>query len=141
MQSEPRLGCGAAIVVESRLLLVQRRTAPETGCWGLPGGKVDLFEPAAAAVRREIAEELGIVIDPVDLLCIVDQIDRAAGVHWLSPVYLVGRFQGEPVNREPGKHAAIGWFPLDGLPSSLTTPTRTAIAALARRRADQKPNP
>lgn len=141
MQSEPRLGCGAAIVVDGRLLLVQRRTTPEAGCWGLPGGKVDLFEPAADAVRREIAEEVGIAIDPADLLCVVDQIDRAAGIHWLSPVYLVDRFAGAPVNREPGKHAAIGWFALDALPSPLTTPTRAAIAALARRPTDQKPNP
>lgn len=141
MQSEPRLGCGAAIVVNGRLLLVQRRTQPEAGCWGLPGGKVDLFERAADAVRRDIAEEVGIAIDPVELLCVVDQIDRAGGVHWLSPVYLVDRFQGEPVNREPGKHAAIGWFALDALPSSLTTPTRTAVAALARRHPDQKPKP
>lgn len=144
MQNEPRLGCGAAIVVDGRLLLVQRRTDPEAGCWGLPGGKVDLFEPAADAVRREIAEEVGIAIDPVDLLCVVDQIDRATGMHWLSPVYRVDRYQGEPVNHEPGKHAAIGWFALDALPASLTTPTRTAIAALARRAggpSDQKPNP
>ncbi len=30
------------------------------GKWGIPGGKVDLFEPAAIAAPREVAEELGI---------------------------------------------------------------------------------
>lgn len=32
----PRVGCGAAIVKDDQLLLVQRRRDPEAGCWGLP---------------------------------------------------------------------------------------------------------
>ncbi len=30
------------------------------------------------------------------LLCLVDQIDREAGEHWLSAVYLAEVFEGEP---------------------------------------------
>jgi ADP-ribose pyrophosphatase YjhB (NUDIX family) len=132
-QSEPRAGCGAAIIVAGRILLLRRKTAPEAGAWGLPGGKIDLFETAAAATRREVHEELGIVIDPVDLLCFVDQIDRAGGTHWVAPVYLVRDFDGTPTNREPAKHDGPRWFALDALPAFLTTPTRGAIAAWAAR--------
>ncbi|MGF7149090.1 ADP-ribose pyrophosphatase YjhB (NUDIX family) [Sphingomonas zeicaulis] len=133
IQSEPRAGCGAAIVVDGRILLVRRMKEPEAGAWGLPGGKIDLFESAAAATRREIAEELGIAIAPVDLLCFVDQIDEAAGTHWVAPVYLVTNFIGEPVNLEPTKHDGMDWFALDALPERLTTPTRAAVAALRGR--------
>lgn len=133
MQSEPRAGCGAAIVAGGRILLVRRRTEPEAGAWGLPGGKIDLFEPAAEAVRREIAEEIGIAIAPVDLLCFVDQIDRAASTHWVAPVYLVTDFTGTPANLEPAKHDGMAWFALDALPERLTTPTRAAVAALRAR--------
>lgn len=127
----PRAGCGAAIVAGGRLLLLRRLTEPEAGCWGLPGGKIDLFETAESAMRREVAEELGIVVGEAELLCCVDQIDRAAGTHWIAPVFLVRRFTGTPSNIEPAKHDGPAWFPLDALPTALTTPTRAALAALA----------
>jgi len=65
------VGCGAAILRDGKLLLVQRLTEPEAGCWGLPGGKVDPFEPLAQAARREIEEELGILIADAARLCLV----------------------------------------------------------------------
>ena len=131
--TEPRVGCGAAIVQNGRILLLRRLRAPEAGCWGLAGGKIDLYETAPHAAEREILEELGIVIEARDLLCFVDQIDRAAGTHWVSPVYLVTAFTGEPANVEPTKHEAVAWFALDDLPAPLTVAARTAIAALAAR--------
>lgn len=130
MEREPRLGCGAAIIVDGRILLIQRRHAPEPLHWGLPGGKVEWLEPVVAAVAREVREELGIVIRPRRLLCLTDQIDPAAGTHWLAPVYLLDRYEGEPCVMEPDKHVAFGWFPLDALPTPLTAATRMALEAL-----------
>ncbi|GAA0669698.1 ADP-ribose pyrophosphatase YjhB (NUDIX family) [Sphingomonas insulae] len=127
-----RVGCGAAIVVDDHILLLRRLTEPEAGCWGLPGGKIDLFETAEAAMRREVMEELGITLGDAALLCFVDQIDFVEGTHWVAPVYHVRDVIGTPTNREPHKHDGPAWFPLDALPDALTTPTRTAIAALRR---------
>jgi 8-oxo-dGTP diphosphatase len=129
-QMEPRVGCGAAIVADGRILLLKRLTEPEAGCWGLAGGKIDLFETAEAAMRREVAEELGIVVGQAALLCFVDQIDRVAGTHWVAPIFRILRFTGTPRNMEPTKHDGPMWFPLDALPERLTTPTRAALAAL-----------
>ncbi|MGP7794682.1 NUDIX domain-containing protein [Sphingomonas sp. CLY1604] len=129
--TEPRAGCGAAIVADGRILLLRRLREPEAGHWGLAGGKIDLFETAEAAMRREVAEELGIVVGAAELLCFVDQIDRSAGTHWVAPVYLVRSFTGSPRNVEPDKHEGPVWFALDALPDRLTTPTRVAVAALA----------
>ena len=57
-------GCGAAIRDGSgRLLLIQRLKEPEAGAWGLPGGKIDFGERSEDTARREIEEELGIVIE------------------------------------------------------------------------------
>jgi ADP-ribose pyrophosphatase YjhB (NUDIX family) len=130
---EPRVGCGAAIVRDGKILLMQRLRAPEAGCWGLAGGKIDLYETAPQACEREIAEELGLVIRADTLLCFVDQIDREAGTHWVSPVYLVTDFAGEPVNREPVKCGGIGWFALGDLPAPLTRAAVVALEALAQR--------
>ncbi|MBS1030025.1 NUDIX domain-containing protein [Gluconobacter cerinus] len=135
MQSEPRVGCGAAILVDGKLLLIRRKKSPEAACWGLPGGKVDLFEPVSHAVEREVAEELGITIQARDMLCLVEQSDRESGTHWIAPVYLVTKLSGTPTLMEPEKHSDFGWFPLGELPSPLTTPTVQAMAAL-RSRAD-----
>ena len=110
---------------------------PEVGHWGLPGGKVDPFEAVPAAVAREVREELGIWIELVALLCVVDQIDRARLEHWVAPVYLVERFAGEPAIREPQALAEWGWFPLDDLPEPLTAATEQALRALGRWRAAQ----
>jgi len=130
MEREPRLGCGAAIVIDNRILLIQRRHAPEPLHWGLPGGKVEWLEPVTAAVAREVLEELGIVIEATRLLCLTDQIDAVAGTHWLAPVYLIDRYQGQPRVMEPDKHAACGWFALDDLPQPLTLATRMALESL-----------
>ncbi|MBB3911732.1 NUDIX hydrolase [Sphingomonas desiccabilis] len=129
MFTEPRVGCGAAIIVDDRILLVRRKRPPEIGHWGLPGGKIDLFETAAAATEREVMEETGIAITADRLLCFVDHIDRAAGTHWTAPVFLVHAFTGSPVNREPEKHDEVAWFALDALPDQLTISTRIAVAA------------
>jgi ADP-ribose pyrophosphatase YjhB (NUDIX family) len=126
----PRVGCGAAIVRDGTLLLVRRRRDPESGFWGLPGGKVDLFEPVQAAMSREIFEELGIDVQASTLLCVIDQIDRRAGQHWVAPVYLVEQFRGTPTVREPEALSEMGWFHLDNLPTPLTEATRQALPHL-----------
>ncbi|QAY75388.1 NUDIX domain-containing protein [Sphingosinicella sp. BN140058] len=126
----PRVGAGAAIVRDGALLLVLRKRPPEAGHWGLPGGKVDPFETVASAVAREIREELGITIEPVTLLCVIDHIDRERGDHWVAPVYLVERFGGAPAVQEPEALADMGWFPLDALPRPLTQAAEQAVRAL-----------
>jgi ADP-ribose pyrophosphatase YjhB (NUDIX family) len=126
----PRAGCGAAILRDGKLLLVRRSKDPEARCWGLPGGKIDPFEPVRTAVRREIREELGIELLDERLLCIVDLIDRAHGEHWVSPVYLAQAFTGEPRNCEPEKHSDLGWFALDALPQPLTAAAESAARHL-----------
>lgn len=127
---QPRVGCGAAILRDGRLLLVRRRREPEAGHWGLPGGKVDFGETVPAAIMREIAEELGIAIRLIRLLHVVDQIDDAAGQHWVSPTWLAEIAAGEPAIREPDALADWGWFALDALPAPLTEATRQTLPAL-----------
>jgi len=129
----PRVGCGVAIVRDGKLLLIRRARPPEAGCWSLPGGKVDLGEPTEATARREIAEELGLELGALELLCVVDLIEPEAGVHWVSPVYLARAFAGEPALLEPEKHTGLGWFALDALPAPLASSAVGAAEALGRR--------
>jgi 8-oxo-dGTP diphosphatase len=123
------VGCGAAILREGRILLVKRMKAPEAGCWSLVGGKVDFMERAEHAAIREAREEIGVAIDIGPLLCLVEMIG-IDDQHWLSPVYRATIALGEPINCEPDKIAAIGWFALADPPAPLALAARQAIAAL-----------
>jgi len=129
----PRVGAGAVILRDGAILLLRRATAPEAGAWGIPGGKVDPFEPVPDAVRREVEEETGLRLGPLELLSVCDMIDRQAGYHWVAPGYLALSFEGEPVIREPNKHSGLGWFDLLALPAPLTQPTLAALEALRTR--------
>jgi ADP-ribose pyrophosphatase YjhB (NUDIX family) len=122
------VGVGALILDgEGRVLLVKRRREPEAGHWGLPGGKVDFGERVAETCAREIYEELGVTISVGDLVCLVDQIDLAAGTHWVAPVVRARIVEGEPANQEPDALSAIGWFETRDLPAPLTLSTRRAL--------------
>lgn len=129
-QRQPQAGCGAAIFnEEGSILLIQRLKEPESGAWGLPGGKIDFGEAAKDAVRREIFEELGISITLGPLTCMSEIIDQGDGCHWVSPVFEARITQGEPQLQEPEKHGGWGWFALDALPQTITTPTRQFLNA------------
>ena len=80
-------------------------------------------------MRREVAEELGITLGPVAQLCVVDLIGEDH--HWVSPVFLAHSYEGEPRNREPDKHAEIGWFALGALPQPLSAAAAGALKALS----------
>lgn len=50
---------------DGRVLLQQRPPGKHHGgCWEFPGGKVENGENPRIALQREIAEELGIALDP-----------------------------------------------------------------------------
>lgn len=65
----------AAVVVQDGLVLAARRHSPVqlAGKWEFPGGKVEPGESPEVALRREIAEELGLdvvvgdeIVGPLD---------------------------------------------------------------------------
>jgi 8-oxo-dGTP diphosphatase len=57
--------CVGAVVhdPEGRLLMIRRATEPGRGLWSIPGGRVLPDEPDDAAVRREVQEETGLLIE------------------------------------------------------------------------------
>jgi len=125
----PGVGCGAAIWRDGRLLLVKRRKAPEAGHWNLPGGKVDFGESVADAVRREVAEEIGVEIELTRSLGFVETFADAQ--HWLSPIYEARIVAGEPVNLETDKHEALVWADPSAPPAPLAAAARVALGAPA----------
>ena len=72
----PFLGVGAIIIDEQRVLLVRRANPPLQGEWSIPGGMVETGETTREAVVREVKEETGLEIQPVQLLEVFERILR-----------------------------------------------------------------
>ena len=129
----PKVGVGGLLLREDRVLLVLRKRPPETGCWSLPGGRVEFLERVEDALVRELKEELGIDVEIESLLCVTNHIVFAENAHWVSPAYLVRPLSEDVRNLEPDKTAAVEWFPLSQLPENLSIAAKSAIQALSLR--------
>lgn len=72
----PIVGVGAVVVDAGRVLLVQRGREPLKGKWSLPGGMLELGESLHEGVVREVEEETGLQVEPLELLELLDRIVR-----------------------------------------------------------------
>ncbi len=87
----PLVGVGAVIVHEGHVLLVRRGREPLKGHWTLPGGMLELGEPLADGVAREVREETGLIVEPLELVELLDRIVRESGrvrYHYVIADYL-----------------------------------------------------
>ncbi|HET7343576.1 MAG TPA: NUDIX hydrolase [Methylomirabilota bacterium] len=90
--SVPRVGVGAVVLDDSRVLLVRRGKAPAAGKWSLPGGLVELGETTREAIAREITEECGLTVHVGEVAGVLDRVIRDADgrirYHWVLVDYV-----------------------------------------------------
>jgi ADP-ribose pyrophosphatase YjhB (NUDIX family) len=60
--------CAVCADAEGRVLLARRGNEPDKGKWDLPGGFLEEGEHPLAALRRELLEETGLEVEPMDFL-------------------------------------------------------------------------
>ncbi len=94
----PRLAVGAVVVDRGRVLLVRRGQEPLKGHWSLPGGALELGESLNEGLVREVREETGLIVEPVELVELLDRIHREGErvrYHYVIADYLCRVVAGE----------------------------------------------
>jgi 8-oxo-dGTP diphosphatase len=112
----PRVGVGAIVLHEGRVLLVKRGHAPGLGLWSVPGGLVDLGESTVDAARREVEEECGLKVRLAGLVGVLDRVTRNAEgrvrYHWVLIDYLAVPESSDAITA--GSDAAeVRWVAID----------------------------
>ncbi len=121
---------GITLVDQGAAFLLTRRASSlrgHAGQWALPGGRADPGESPGAAARRELAEELGLVLDADAELGLLDDYATRSG-YLITPVVLWAG--SEPALRpNPAEVAELHRVPLELIdvePRFLTIPESDA---------------
>jgi ADP-ribose pyrophosphatase YjhB (NUDIX family) len=108
----------AAIVGNERgeLLLTQRA---DSGIWLYPVGWADVgYSPSEIAVK-EVYEETGIEVEPVELITILDGLRLGFARIPMYSIVFHCRMLGGELRGHPLETRAVGFFPRDALPQPL----------------------
>lgn len=128
-------GVRALIINDSGDVLLQRRS--DSGCWGLPGGAVELGETVLETLKREVHEETGLTVlsaEPMGLYTGLQQrfaYPNGDEVQCFAVAFIVSRWEGSP--RPDGTEGTqVRFWPRTGLPDNLVPIHTETLADLER---------
>jgi len=70
------LATDGVVLLDGEVVLLERDHPPHAGEWVLPGGLVERHERARTACIREVREEVGLDVEPVEFVGLYDDPDR-----------------------------------------------------------------
>lgn len=117
---------------DGRVLLGRRQaTGFADGQYGIPGGHLETGESAPQGAARELKEEIGVIIDPDDLVCAhVAHHQGPEGKTRIGFFFTTTRWQGTPTNLEPDLCADLSWADPDHLPHNTIPYIATIIGRI-----------
>ena len=101
---------------EGRVLLARRAAEPDRGRWDIPGGFLEEGEHPLDGLKRELREETGLEVEPVDFLgAWMDRYGGDSTAEATLNLYWTARaVSGEPKAADDVDD--LGWFAADELP-------------------------
>jgi 8-oxo-dGTP diphosphatase len=139
--ARPILAVSAAVFRKGKVLIIRRARAPLLGHFSLPGGGVEVGETMAAALARELMEEVGVEAEILafnrHVEAIIPEGDRVRA-HFVIASFVARWTGGEP--RLSDEVDAVEWIdPAAGLPSP-STPELGEVLMSAMRIANRSAN-
>jgi ADP-ribose pyrophosphatase YjhB (NUDIX family) len=125
---QPLVGVGGVVIDRDRVLLIRRGCEPLKGEWSLPGGLLELGEELTAGVRRELLEETGLEVEPLEIILPFDRIVREGSrvkYHYVIVDYLCRRKRGRL--RPASDVVDARWVRRKDLPQYHLTDMATAV--------------
>ena len=129
-RAEPTVDVCVLLTRQDGRVLLGRRQA--TGFaddqYGIPGGHLEADESALQGAARELKEELGVVVNPADLVCAhVAHHRNSKGKTRIGFFFTTTRWQGTPTNMEPDLCSGLSWEDPGDLPKSTIPYIATTI--------------
>jgi 8-oxo-dGTP diphosphatase len=124
----PLVGVGGVVIDRHRVLLIRRGSEPLKGEWSIPGGLLELGEELAEGVRRELKEETGLEVEPVETILAFDRIMREGSrvkYHYVIVDYLCRRKRGRL--RPASDVVDARWVRRQDLPQYHLSPMATSV--------------
>ena len=115
---------GAVVILDNKILLVERAYPPGAGKWSIPGGVVEAGERISDAAKRELREETGLEAEPLGILWVLNNIvrDESGRVKYhyviVDVLFDSSTLRGEL--RPGGDVTGVSWFTFEEAASSPT---------------------
>jgi 8-oxo-dGTP diphosphatase len=123
----PKVGVGAIIVRNGKVLLGKRKNAHGEHTFNFPGGHLEYGESIEACAGREVLEETGLVVEKVKVGPFTNDIFKTEGKHYITIFAVCQSNHGEPKILEPDKCEGWNWYSWDKLPRPLFIPIQNLL--------------
>jgi ADP-ribose pyrophosphatase YjhB (NUDIX family) len=117
------VGVAAVVVRGAEILLIRRGREPLLGAWSLPGGALELGETTAEGIVREVFEETGVRVCPVEIVATLDRIvrdeDGKVRFHYVLVEWLCRAEDGDSMPVCGDDAAEARWISRDDISSAI----------------------